>query len=142
MKNNRFMKSAISALLASVMLGTAMLPASAAETEAPEQLYEKNYYLEQLGPDRQNCKYIHILYSASDYKAAKEKLDAAYYDTESEQHDLWETFSSYDDMVLTVMKGIRTYRLEDSLRWTIEYSALAYYADFITGSREAKLGSN
>ena len=127
MKKLNVLKSAVSALIASVMLGTAMLPAAASDITdtAPDMTtFMKSgqiFYLDELD----NRYYLTFGVKAEEFLAIQDEiLNSPDYDPFTEGiNDVWKQ----------AVKNLKTYRFEDSVQTAVfrfvSAWAMGYYTD-------------
>ena len=131
MKKLNVLKSAVSALIASVMLGTAMLPATASEVDASNYTKGlKYYYIDEWndGVYRLFC----IADSDAFYTAINNLQQARVRNEETGRYEFVYGDLSYAELRRMALDGLETYRFEDCMLATINRAVMAWATGLMT----------
>ena len=126
MKKTNLFKSALSTFVASMMVCTAMLPATASEVGVDECTEGMKYYfMEQLGEEKDNKCQIVFLVDSDKFRAAMDDLSNYKWNDETEEFESPSSLS-YPERVKMITDEIGTYSFEDSLHCVITQSVFGW----------------
>ena len=130
MKKLNVLKSAVSALIASVMLGTAMLPATASEVDASNYTKGLKYYY--IDETNEGIYYLYCIADSDAFYTAINKMQAPAWNEESESYEFEYPDASYAELCRMALDGLETYRFEDCMTATINRAVMAWATGLMT----------